>query len=113
MLISESSGAYSWDVDSVELKKSLFGLMAVKNIAESAFGGLTAHLEVFGRIGLANAAAVSDMQRNGYLKRPNLENNEVSLYFGLPEELRITATMREVNLAPAVRKSNNNKQTCF
>ena len=51
-----------------ELKKSLFGLMAVNNLAESVFGGLTAQLEVFGRIGLANSAAVSDMQRNGYLK---------------------------------------------
>ena len=87
--------------------------MAVKNLAESAFGGLTAQLEVFGRIGHTNAAAVSDMQQNGYLKRPNLENNEVSLYFGLPEELRITATMTAVKLDPAVRKSNNNKQTCF
>ena len=78
--------------------------MAVNNLAESAFGGLMAQLEVFGRIGLANAASVSDMQWNGYLKRPNLENNEVSLYFGLPEELRITATMTAVKLAPAVRK---------
>ena len=53
------------------------------------------------------------MQRNGYQKRTNLENNEVSLYFGLPEDLRITATMTAVKLAPAVRKSNNNKQTSF
>ena len=49
------------------------------------------------------------MQRNGYLKRPNLENNEASLYFGLPEELQITATMTVAKLAPAVRKYNNNK----
>ena len=87
MLMSESGGAYSWDEASDELKKSLFGMMAVNDLVESAFGGLTDQLEVFGRIGLANAAAVSDMQRNGYLNRPNLENNEVSLYFGLPEEL--------------------------
>ena len=51
-----------------ELKKSLFGLMVVNNLAESAFGGLTAQLEVFVRIGLANSAAASDTQRNGYLK---------------------------------------------
>ena len=55
------------------MKKSLFGLVAVNNLAESAFGGLTEKIEVFGRIGLADTAAVSDMQRNGYLKRPNLE----------------------------------------
>ena len=83
--------------------------MAVNDLEKRAFGGFTAQLEIFGRIGLANAAAVSDMQQNGYLKRPNLENNEVSLYFGLPEELRITAIMTAVKLAPAVRKSNNNK----
>ena len=58
-----------------ELKKSLFGLMVVNDLAESAFGGLTAQLEVFGRIGLANAAAAIDMQQNGYLKQLNLENN--------------------------------------
>ena len=87
--------------------------MVVNDFAESAFGGLTAQLEVFGRIYLANAAAVSTMQRNGYLKWPNLENNEVILYFGLPEELRITTTMTAVKLAPAVRMSNNNKQTRF
>ena len=96
-----------------ELKKSLFGLMAVNDLAESAFGGLTAQLEEFGRIGLANAAAVSDMQQNGYLKRPNLESDEVSFYFGLPEELWITATMTAVKLALAVRKSNNNKHNYF
>ena len=75
MLMLESGGAYSWDMASDELKKSLFGLIAVKDLAESAFVGLTEKLEVFGRIGLANAAAVSDNQQNGYLKRPDLENN--------------------------------------
>ena len=96
-----------------ELKKSLFGLMALNDLVESASGGLTVQLEVFGSICLTNAAAVSNKQRNGYLERPNLKNNEVSLYFGLPEELRITTTMTAVKLAPAVRKSNNNKQTSF
>ena len=35
------------------------------------------------------------------------------MYFGLPSEFRITATITAVKLAPAVRKSNNNKHTCF
>ena len=80
---------------------------AVNDLMKSEFRESTAQL------GLANAAEVSDMQRNGYLKRPNLENNEVSLYFGLLEELRITATMTAVKLSPSVRKSDNNKQTRF
>ena len=37
MLMSESGGAYSWDVASDELKKSLFGLMAVNDIEEIFF----------------------------------------------------------------------------
>ena len=55
MLMSESGGAYSWDVASDELKKSLFGMMAVNDLTESAFGGLTYQLEAFGRIGIENA----------------------------------------------------------
>ena len=79
ILMSEYCGAYSWDVASDELKKSLFGLMAANNLAEIEFRGLTTKHEVFGRIGLANTAAVSNMHWNGYLKWPNLENNEMSL----------------------------------
>ena len=92
-------------------------MMAVNHLAKSAFGGVTAQLEVFGRVGLAHAAAVSDMQRNGFLARPvtkkDIENKEVrsimtdhtiyyitqatdsdcllekvSIYHGLPEALK-------------------------
>ena len=45
-------------------------MMAVNDLEESAFGGLTDQLEVFGRIGLTNSAEVSDMQRNSYLYLP-------------------------------------------
>ena len=69
------------DGSSDELKESLIGMMATNCLAESSFGGVTAQLEVFGRVGLAHAAAVSDMQRNGFLKRPttkkDFENKEV------------------------------------
>ena len=65
-LLSESGGEYSWDGSSDELKESLIGLMATNCLAESSFGGVTAQLEVFGRLKLTHAAAVSDMQRNGF-----------------------------------------------
>ena len=65
MLMSKYGSVYYWDVYSDELKKSLFGLMAVNYLADSAFRELTDQLEVFGRIVLINTAAVSDMQRNG------------------------------------------------
>ena len=80
-LLSESGGDYSWEGSSDELKESLIGMMAVNDLAESAFGGVTAQLEVFGRAGLAHLAVVSDMQRNGFLERPvtkkDIENKEV------------------------------------
>ena len=37
----------------------------------------------------------------------------MSIYHGLPEELKITATMVALKLAPAVRKSNSDKQERF
>ena len=80
-LLSDSEGEYSWDGSSDELKESMIGMMAVNDLAESSFGGVTAQLEVFGRVGLAHAAGVSDMQRNGFIKRPttkkDIENKEV------------------------------------
>ena len=80
-LLSESGGEYSWDGSSDELKEALVGMMATNCLAESSFGGVTAQLEVFGRVGLSHASAVSDMQRNGFLKRPitkkDFENKEV------------------------------------
>ncbi len=45
-------------------------MVAVNDLAESSFAGVTAQVQVFGRIGMANAAAVSDMARNGFLHRP-------------------------------------------
>ena len=56
--------------------------MAMNDLAESAFGGLTAQLETFGRIGIAHAAVVSDIERSCYLVRPttkkDIDNSKVS-----------------------------------
>ena len=64
-----------------ELKKTLYSMMVVNDLAESGFGGIAAQLEVFGRVGLPHAAVVSDMQNNGFLRRPltkkDIENQEV------------------------------------
>ena len=79
--MSASGSDMSWKGSTQKKKESLFGLMATDDLPEGAFGGLTAQLEVYGRIGLAHAAAVSDMQRNGFLKRPTtkgeIEKSEV------------------------------------
>ena len=49
-------------------------------------------------VGMTNAAAVSDMNRNGYLNRPTTNKEMISgsgrgLFHSLSEELRITAVM--------------------
>ena len=38
-------------------------------ICESALGGTTHQLQQYGRIGIANAAAISDAKTNGYFRR--------------------------------------------
>ena len=48
--MSESGGDYSFEHSSDELKKALHGVVAVNDLAESSFAGLTAQVQVFGRI---------------------------------------------------------------
>ncbi|KAL7523561.1 hypothetical protein ACHAXR_000896, partial [Thalassiosira sp. AJA248-18] len=55
--LSESEGEYSYEHSSEELKAALLGMVAVNDLAESSFAGVTAQVQVYGRIGMANAAA--------------------------------------------------------
>ena len=66
-LMSESGAEYSWDGSPDELKGALIGFMAVNDIAESSFAGVTSQLQVFVLIGMAITADISDMDRNGFL----------------------------------------------
>ena len=94
-MISESGVEYSWDGSSENLKEALIGFMEVNELAESSFAGVTSQLQVFGRIGMASAAAICDMDRNGFLDWPTtnkeMSDKEKSLYHDFPEELQITA----------------------
>jgi hypothetical protein len=112
LLLSESEGELSWDHSSLKLKDALMGMVAVNDLAESSFAGVTAQVQVFGRIGMANAAAVSDISRNGFLHRPvtkkELKKPDAhGLFFGLREELKMTAVMAAMEMAPATRERNN------
>ena len=110
--MSDSEGEYSYEHSSDTLKEAMLGVVAVNDLAESSFAGVTAQVEVYGRIGMANAAAISDMARNGFLSRPScnqdLESGEGrGLFHGLREGLKITAVMAAVDMAPQTRESNN------
>ena len=47
-LMSESGVEYPWDGLSDDLKDSFIGFIAVIDLAESSFSGVTAQLQVFG-----------------------------------------------------------------
>ena len=77
------------------MKKSMLGKMVNNDIAESSFAGVTSQVQTYGRIGMCNAAAISDMSINGYLSRPttkkDLKEGNRGLFHDFPEELRLTA----------------------
>ena len=47
----------------------MYGREATNDRSESALGGTTHQLQKYGRIGIANAAAISNAKRNGYFHR--------------------------------------------
>ena len=53
-----------------EVKTFLQGLVTMNEYCESALGGVTQWMKSGGWIGIAAAAAQSNMRRNGYLVRP-------------------------------------------
>ena len=67
--LSESKSMYSWDHCPENAKEAMLGMMAVNNLAESLFAGVTWQVLCFGRVDVANAAAVSDLGRNKFLSR--------------------------------------------
>ena len=94
-LMSESGTEYSCDGSPDNLRVALLGFMGVNYLAESSFAGVTAQLQVFGKIGIASAADISNMARNVFLDRPTT-NKEISdkktiMFHDFPEELYITA----------------------
>ena len=102
--LSDSGGELSFDHCSEVDKIALRGFVDVNDLAESSFAGLTAQVQVFGRIGMANAAAISDMKRNGFLSRDGEGNG---LFHDLPPELQLTALMTALQFAPDTRQLNN------
>ena len=84
--------------------------MAMNNLAESSFAGVTVQLQVFGRIVVASADAIIDMARYGFFYRPTMNkemsDNKKSLFHDFPEDLQITAIMCVVQEDPAKIQSS-------
>ena len=101
--LSLSKSIYSWDYCPETHKTDMLGKHATNDIAESSFASLTSQLQKYSRINLAHAAAISDMQKNGFLSR----KGKIGLFHQFPKELRAAVVVVAVEDAPATRKSNN------
>ena len=63
--------------------------MYVNDIAEISLAGVTSQMQLFGQIGMASAAAVSDMARNVLLDQPTTNkemiDKKTSLFYDFLE----------------------------
>jgi hypothetical protein len=105
--LSVSGSPYSFEHCPEEVKEAM---MAVNDLAESSFAGVTAQVQCYERIDMHADAAVSDMSRNKFLSRPTtnnkISNDKRGLFHGLPEELKIIAVMTAMEDAPITGQSN-------
>ena len=67
---------------------------------------------MFGRIGVSNAAAISDMALNGFLDRgpspkKDHDNSSRGFFHSLPKELQTTAVMAANKQVLATRQANS------
>ena len=109
--MSDSNSSFCWKNVTDDMKQQLMGKLAVNDLAESAFAGLTSQLKSFGRANLDSLAGVSDMMFNGFMDRPTtpmqIKGNQRGLLHCLPYEMRIALVKSAKKYAPATKKSNN------
>ena len=86
--------------------------MEVNDLVDISFAGVTAQLQVFGRIGVAIDADTRNMARNDFLDQPTTNNEmsdkKTSMFHDFPEDLQITDSMCEVQEAQAKIQSSTN-----
>ena len=108
--LSISGSEFSFDHCPEQTKNDMLGRWATNDLAESSFGGVTLQVQCFGRIGLCNAAAISDMRMNRFLSRPTtkkqMESDDIGLVHGLPDELKISLLMVAMDDAHETRNAN-------
>ena len=110
-LMSASGSEYCWANCTPEMKEAFKGKRAVNDLAESSFAGVTQQITQFGRINLANAAGVSDVQRNKFLKRSStrkeIKENTTGLLHTLPLELQYAMVDVCTDFSEEMRKEMN------
>jgi hypothetical protein len=64
-----------------DVKENLKGQAATNDRSESALGGTTHQLQKYSRIGLTNAAAMSNAKTNGYFRQVSKNGNTTTGMF--------------------------------
>ena len=108
--LSSSGSEYSWKHCTEERKLALLGTTATNDIAESTLGGCTSQIQRYGRIGLSNASAISDMKRNGFIRRPTgfkQDNKPRGLFHEFNAVLRDAIVEVAMRDAPECKEQNN------
>ena len=108
--LSSSGSEYSWMHCPQERKTALLGNKATNDECESALGGCTSQVQRFCRINLTNAAAISDMKRNGFLHRPTRSKTDKKargLFHEFDRDLQHVLILVAMQDVP-VRKNENN-----
>ena len=110
-----SDREYSYDHLFKETKKSLVGMLAVNNFAESLFASVSTWVQVFSQTKFANAATTNDVKHIGFLRRnASTKTEKGTLYRDLfscvSKVPRITAVITTIKYAPETRAKNTMRQ---
>ena len=117
--IEKFSYSLSWEYSTPKMKKLMEGWRANNSITESALGSITEEMHTHGRIGIGDAAAVSDARRNGIMgmKRVTDEEGKVSWKRGFVAEQdpRIADCLMEAarRHVHEMRQENRNKVQAY
>jgi hypothetical protein len=90
-----------------EVKEGLHGREATNDRSESALGGTTHQLQKYGRIGISNAAAISDAKTNGYFRRFSVDKNKTKgMFHQFDREMRDCLLTVAIEDAPVTISTN-------
>ena len=89
--LSFSGTEYSWEHLPETTKKSVLGKILTNDLSEISFAGVTFQVQIYGRIGMCNSEAISEISRNGYLSCPttkkDLKEGDRGMFHDFPEDL--------------------------
>ena len=85
----------------------MYGIEATNDRSESALGGTTHQLQKYGRIGISNAAAVSNAKTNGYFDLFTTKGNKSKgMFYQFHPNLRNCLLMVAIEDAPVTTLAN-------